>query len=215
MKGFFVTKIFFPFVRAGMRKGRKRKESGKGKEGRKVAPLSVPSFPLGFRFASRSLAVRSAVPAFVPVRSCAASVPLCVPVSFPFASLCCAAVRFRLRSVSVLLAAGQDRTAQQGSTGTKQGHGDRLKRFRPGRNGGGGVGDTRHFVHSYGLRGDAPSSLCTFLHVTGGAIPSIPFLCSSCPSCGPPCVPAVVPFRPACSSEFLVSFQERSSAWKW
>jgi len=163
-------------------------------EGRKAVPL----FPLGFRFASGRWPL-------VPVRSRVPFLPwLCVPFLPSFRSLRSLCLRpsavrsfalpFRLRSVSVLTMAGQHRTGQQGSTGTKQGHGDRLKRFGATRDEGGGVGDTRHFVHSYGLRGDAPSSLCTFLHVTGGAIPSIPFLCSSCPSCGPPCVPAVVPF---------------------
>ena len=162
-------------------------------EGRKAVPL----FPLGFRFASGRWPL-------VPVRSRVPFLPwLCVPFLPSFRSLRSLCLRpsavrsfalpFRLRSVSVLTMAGQHRTGQQGSTGTKQGHGDRLKRFGATRDEGGGVGDTRHFVHSYGLRGDAPSSLCTFLHVTGGgySFHSVPLfllsflgasLCSCCRS---------------------------------
>lgn len=144
----------------GCEKEVKGRNAAKGRKGRKegrslLSPSSglrsVP-FPCVPPF-RRSFLCVPVLPAFrcvFPLLCCAFRSFLRYAVrsvSFPFPSLCCAAVRFPFRSVSVLTMAGQHRTGQQGSTGTKQGHGDRLKRFRPERNEGGGVGENRHFVH--------------------------------------------------------------------
>ena len=235
-----IRKYFFlSRTRYTKRTEKEGKRERKGKEGGKAVPL-FPLFPL-FRFASVPL---PCVPPFRRSFLCVLVLPAfrCAFRSFlryavrsvcvPFASLCCAAVRFRFRSVSVLLAAGQHRTGQQGSTGTKQGHGDRLERLWLGRNEGGGVGDTRHFVVSFHYKAHKPTlSVTLYIRMAYGGTPLRHFVHSFTLQGGAilsfrSFVPLVLPggllvfllsfpFRPACSSEFLVSFQERSSAWKW
>ena len=150
-------------------------------EGRKEREGSVPSllFRLPFPSGLRSVPVfrwcvpvsflccqRSAVPfGFQPL-----------PVSFPFPSLCCAALpsrfRFRFRPDT----SGKERKGHRKRHRAKQGHGVGRKRIGTSRYTGGRGGGNRHFVHSFTLQGPTfpHSQFRSLLTFKGGAFLSVP-----------------------------------------
>ena len=205
----------------GCEKDGKGRKAAKGRKGRREC--RSPPFPLVFPVCVRPLAVRSAV-RFRSLRSFLAFPSL--RCAFPW--LCCA---FPLRSAFgrpflcasfAFVLAFALHSARKGKEGHRAQHRNEPRprgkaeatlagTERGGRGGGepslctfvwptGGT-PLRHFVHSFTLQGGAITSFRSFvpLVLPGGLLV---FLLS-------------FPFRPACSSVFLVSFQERSSAWKW